>query len=100
MAIFAITYTYAADSASQRDQYRPEHREHLTELAKRDQLLLSGPINDDGPPAALLIVRAGDASEAERLLAEDPFQREGLVAEIGVRAWEPVLGSLSGPFVS
>ncbi len=44
--------------------------------------------------AALLVVRAESAEDAAARLSSDPFQVNGVVANIDVREWKPVLGEL------
>ncbi|QAY70898.1 YciI family protein [Xylanimonas protaetiae] len=94
MAVFAVTYVYAPDPA-RLDAFRPEHRAFLGALHDAGSVVVSGPLPAaDGVGGALLIVEAPDADAAAALLDDDPFRREGLVAERVVRAWVPVIGSL------
>lgn len=90
MAVFAVTYLYDARDAD-RDVLRPDHRAFLRRLNEAGALLASGPWTD-GDAGALLVVRAEDAQGASALLAQDPFQRAGLVADVTVRGWNPVIG--------
>lgn len=91
MPLYAVEYTYSDDTAA-RDEHRPAHREFLAGLAAEGTLKVSGPV--EAEPAAALIVLEGDGVEAVRqLLAEDPFQQQGLVTAVSVRPWSPVLGS-------
>ena len=90
MPLYAVEYTYS-DDASARDEHRPAHREFLGALAQEGTVRLSGPL--EGEPAAALIAIEGDSVESVRqLLGEDPFQQQGLVTAVTVRAWTPVLG--------
>ncbi len=91
MPLYAVQYTYD-DRDDVRDAVRPEHRGYLNGLAGRGHLLGSGPYID-GAPGALLVFRAADRVELDVLLADDPFAREGLIAQTEVRAWDLVLGS-------
>jgi uncharacterized protein YciI len=91
MPLYAVEYTYS-DDASARDEHRRAHREFLGSLAREGTVRLSGPV--EGEPAAALIVIEGDSVESVRqLLGEDPFQQQGLVTAVTVRAWTPVLGA-------
>lgn len=89
--VFALTYVYGgpADVLAAR---RPEHRRFLGGLLDRGLLLASGPFAGDGPAGALLLFRAADAAEVERLSDEDPLVRHGVVTERTVRPWQVVLG--------
>ncbi|CAI9406659.1 YciI family protein [Aestuariimicrobium sp. T2.26MG-19.2B] len=90
MAFSVVTYTYlnAPDALA---EVRLEHRAFLRGLADQGTLAASGPLNDS-PEGALLLLRIDDTDEATALLADDPFQREGLVTEVSVRSWDPVIG--------
>lgn len=88
MAIFCVEYRYTDDSAG-RDTHRAEHRAYLE---GQPGLLLSGPYLDD-PAGALIVLETEHLAEIEKILAADPFQREGLVAERTIRSFNPVLGS-------
>ena len=93
MAAFAVQYTYV-DDASRVATFRPEHREHLSELHREGTLLLSGPLS--GEPGALLIVLADSAEEALAKRDGDPFKRERVIADRSVREWTVVIGQLPG----
>ena len=93
MNTFAVRYSYD-ERADVRDVVRPEHRAWLASQAERGVLLGSGPLTD-GEPGALLVFRAPDADVLRALLAEDPFNREGLVRSTEVRGWDVVLGPWS-----
>lgn len=90
MSFYAVRYTYVDDPRV--EQVRPEHRRFLGSLVEAGHLKASGPYVDVTPPAALLIFEAASAADVERLLAEDPFQREHLVADATITEWNPVLG--------
>lgn len=94
MSLFAVHYTYSDDTAA-RDEHRPAHREFLSALATEGVVLLSGPYAavDEAPDAALLLLRGDSAAELVELLREDPFQQQGLVEQVAVREWTPVLGA-------
>lgn len=92
MATFAITYAYT-DDVARRDAVRPRHRAYLGDLAERGINLASGPFGDDDTAGALLIVRAEDRAAAVAALADDPFQREDVVASVSVNEWRPVIGA-------
>ncbi|MBX9244071.1 hypothetical protein ICW40_04515 [Actinotalea ferrariae] len=97
MTVFAVQYTYD-DRAEERDRVRRSHRAYLAELHSAGTLLMSGPYSGAThgvaaePDGALLLVRAADTAEVERLLDADPFALSGLVAERSIRGWTPVFG--------
>lgn len=47
MPIYAVTYTYADDSAAARDTHRPAHRAYLSTLSEQGINLVSGPFGAD-----------------------------------------------------
>lgn len=93
MSLFVVHYTYSDDTAA-RDEHRPAHREFLGGLADEGTVLLSGPYADveEAPDAALLLLRGDSAATLAELLREDPFQQQGLVEQVAIREWTPVLG--------
>ncbi|XKK61194.1 YciI family protein [Streptomyces sp. ARC32] len=94
MATFAVTYTYAEDSAPARDEHRPEHKDFLESQFNAGRLRVSGPLGQDGAPGALLVFEAGSADELAALLDQDPFRREGLIAERTIRDWQIFFGGV------
>lgn len=90
MPYFAVDYHYSRDPRL--EDVRPEHRAHLRTLVDRGLLRASGPLVGVAEPAALLIFQADDADAVRTALADDPFQRESLVADWTVTEWNPVLG--------
>ncbi|MGH3352790.1 MAG: YciI family protein [Nocardioides sp.] len=93
MSLFAVTYRYAAGSATGRDDHRPSHLEFLTGLYETGRLVVSGPTDASGPePGALLIVRGESLAEVEKIMAQDPFAGRGYV-ERTVRSWDPKFGA-------
>lgn len=90
MTTFAVQYHYD-QRTDLRDQVRPAHRAYLVGLQEQGLLLGSGPYAD-GPDGALLVFAAADRAALDALVADDPFSREGLVAQLDVREWTLVLG--------
>jgi hypothetical protein len=99
MTLYVVHYSYSDDTAA-RDEHRAAHREFLSGLASDGVVLISGPYAavDGAADAALLILRGNSAAELVELLREDPFQQQGLVEQVAVREWTPVLGAwFDGP---
>ncbi|MEB3370485.1 YciI family protein [Saccharopolyspora mangrovi] len=95
MAVYAVTYHYTDDSAG-RDEHRSAHKEFLSELGRRGINMCSGPFGPQEAAGALLLISATSRDEAVACTEEDPFRRHGLVAEVTVREWVPLLGRLAG----
>ncbi|MDT0327571.1 YciI family protein [Nocardiopsis lambiniae] len=98
MAVYAITYVYAENSDAARDEHRPAHREYLGGLTEQGINLCSGPFGAQDAPGALLLFRADSAEEVLALTEKDPFRLEGVVTDVQVREWIPVLGPLAEHF--
>ncbi|WP_066906625.1 YciI family protein [Millisia brevis] len=95
MAVFAITYVYADGSESGRNEHRPGHKEHISALADRGSVLMSGPWGADETPGALILVRADSKQDALALTDADPFRLNALVADVTATEWVPMLGRLA-----
>lgn len=62
----------------------PQHVAHWRELGLREYL--GGPFADRS--GGLITFEARSGEEAEQLVADDPFVREGLLANHWVKAWQ------------
>jgi len=94
MAIFALNYVYT-DNAAGRDEHRLAHKQHITSLAEKDIVLMSGPLGPNETPGALIVVRADDKESALAHTDADPFRVHGLVASATATEWVPMLGRLT-----
>ncbi|MGJ7907784.1 YciI family protein [Actinopolyspora sp. H202] len=93
MATFVVHIRYGEDRELL-ERVRPEHRDYAKDLANRGVLLAGGPFVDgDG---AMLVYEVPDRAELDRILAEDPYAREGVLGETTVREWKAVTGSWLG----
>ena len=89
MAKFAAVVGYIADQDRVSD-IRPVHREYLNQLLESGKLYKSGPFTDGS--GALIIYEAEDLAEAQILLANDPFSKNGIINEATLREWKIVMG--------
>lgn len=90
MNIYAINYNYDDATAAQRDEIRPVHVEFLKSQFEAGRLLASGPV-DDGA-GALLIITGEDENDALQLMDNDPYAKNNLLAERGIRKWGVFFG--------
>jgi uncharacterized protein len=97
VTVFAVTYRYTDDAAA-RDEHRSEHRDYLRGLADRGIVAVSGPYAADEQPGALLLFKASSRGEVVELTGQDPFNVRGLISEITVTEWEPLIGPLAKEF--
>jgi uncharacterized protein YciI len=72
----------------------PEHKGFLKSQLDAGRLRVSGPLGPDGTPGALLVFEAGSPDDVTALLNQDPFHREGLIAERTVREWQICFGGV------
>lgn len=93
METFVVGYRYGA-SPEQLELVRPIHRQWLSELLAKGDLLASGPMLDN--PEALLIFRADSIGDLAKLLDNDPFDIAGFIESRTIQRWNPVFG----PFTS
>lgn len=91
MAFFVLEYRYADMDA--RARARADHLEYLHGLADQGTVVLAGPVGDGS--GAMVVYRAQDEAEVQRLVAEDPYTREGVAADHRVRPWNVVVPSQS-----
>jgi hypothetical protein len=93
MGTFAVTYAYSPSTSAGRDKHRPRHVDFLQEQFDEGRLLRSGPFGPDEDPGALLVIEAASKADAEALMDQDPFYRNGLVEHRSIRQWNVVFGS-------
>jgi uncharacterized protein YciI len=64
---------------------RPAHRDYARKLHAMGRLETAGPWADES--GALLVYCVADRAELDAILAEDPYNREGVVQIVSVREW-------------
>lgn len=89
MTRFAAILEYTTD-ADRLNEVRPTHREYLQSLLDSGKLDCSGPFPDGS--GALIIYLAEDLAEAQVLLANDPFSKNGLITGATLKEWNIVMG--------
>jgi uncharacterized protein YciI/hemerythrin-like domain-containing protein len=93
---FIVFATDKPGSADLRAATRPEHRQYLHGGHEGIRLHHAGPtLSDDGRSmnGTLLVVEADDIARVRRFVAEDPYSRAGLFAEVTIRPWNWVTGA-------
>ncbi len=84
---YAAVIEYTPDKAKIA-AVRPTHRQYLTGLRERGQLVAAGPFTDDW--GAIIVYEADTRDEAEKLLRDDPFHAGGIFVNYELRPWNPV----------
>ena len=92
MGLYVIQYRYQTDLKFLVEAYRPSHRTHMRRLESEGKLVSAGFLQDATFDGGMLMVRAESAQEALSFLEDDPFQQQGLMDELTIRAWVPTLG--------
>lgn len=88
MARFVRQIAFTGDD-QRRLAVRPSHRRQLQELHAQGRLLMAGPwAEDDG---ALLVYEVADEAHMRQLIGQDPYTAAGVVQEISLRRWIPIL---------
>jgi uncharacterized protein YciI len=87
---FAAIIDYIQDKAKI-SEIRPTHRQYLTGLKDKGQLVAAGPFTDDS--GALIIYEAPSAAEAEQLVKNDPFNKGGIFIKWQLRPWNTVMAN-------
>lgn len=87
---FAAIIEYLQDKAKI-GEIRPTHRQYLTSLKEKGQLVACGPFTDDS--GALIIYEAATKEDAEQLLQGDPFCKNGVFVKWQLRPWNAVMAN-------
>lgn len=88
---YILFYKTIEDYIEKRELYRDEHLK-LAELArKKGTLIMAGALADPAD-GAVLIFRGDSAEVAESFAANDPYVKNGLIADWNVRPWTVVIG--------
>ena len=85
--IYAAIAKYTPD-ASTIAKARPAHREYLTRLRDRNQLVISGPFGGDS--GGLLVYEAENPQQVEAMIREDPFAKQGVFLSWEIRPWNVI----------
>jgi uncharacterized protein YciI len=72
------------DEAARVREVAPQHAQYWSETGSAER---GGPFSDRS--GGLIIFDAADEDAAERMVAADAFQREALLEEWWLNAWEP-----------
>ncbi|WP_216381098.1 YciI family protein [Arcanobacterium phocae] len=89
MSTFAVIYTYDPAQTDLTTEVRPRHREFLKMLFDKGALKASGPIAGG---RALIVVDAESESKVRELLADDPFNKAGVLANVEIAEWTVIYG--------
>ncbi len=86
--LFALHLLDKPDSAALRQRVRPEHKAYLARVA--EHIAFAGPLlRDDGQTmvGSLLVIDFVSRDAVQAWLADEPFTRAGLYAEVRIHAF-------------
>jgi uncharacterized protein YciI len=93
---YAVWATDRPGMLATRVRVREAHRARLRDPGAHPVTVVAGgPTLDDAHAAmngSLLVVEAESVEAVRRFMAEDPYQLEGVYAQVEVRAWQWGLG--------
>ncbi len=89
MPLFTLAMRFPK-TEDRRGELRGLHRSYLAGLRDEGKVVAAGPWGHES--GALIIFQADDAAEARTLLANDPYVREGVLDEVELHEWQPVIG--------
>ena len=92
MAHVAVVYEYGPGTQDLHAQHAAAHVAFLQRLLDQGVLSLSGRLDMDGAPGALLVLTA-EVDQVTSLLDEDPFWTSGVVAQRRVWPWSIAFGA-------
>lgn len=96
MPQFVLLCRDKPDSLDLRMETRPAHLEYFQSFGNK--LLLGGPMLDGkgDPIGSMMVIEAADEGEARAIADEDPYNKAGLFADVGVVPFKTVIENFSG----
>ncbi|MDJ0761570.1 MAG: YciI-like protein [Myxococcota bacterium] len=88
---FVLFYTYRDDYLQRREPLRQAHLELASAAHQRGDIFMAGAFVEP-PFGAVLIFKTDDVSKVERFVEQDPYVKNGLVADWQIRPWSVAIG--------
>lgn len=92
-SIYVAEYLYEDDINELKAEFRGAHRQFMRQLNSEGHIFSTGRIDAFNSSGSLTIVLAPSGQAVRDLLSEDPYIKGGLVKEVLVRSWTPVVGT-------
>ncbi|MEX2485754.1 MAG: YciI-like protein [Brumimicrobium sp.] len=89
---YILFYKTIDDYIEKRAQYREEHLKLAQEAHKNGSLVMAGAL-DNPADEAVLVFKGNSSNIAENFAKNDPYVKNGLIAEWNVRPWTVVIGN-------
>ncbi len=90
MPFFVVTMSHPDGEAW--GQHLRAHVDYLQSLIRQGKLRASGRLKGKALRSGFLIFTTETREETEALIQEDPFTKEGLIAELTIHEWDPLFG--------
>lgn len=89
---YILYYKTVENYVEKRTSYRTEHLKYALDFQKDGHLVMAGALAD--PTDGAVLIFKGDSPEIARKFAmNDPYVKNGLIAEWEVREWTVVIGN-------
>lgn len=89
---YILFYKTIDNYIEKRAKYRAEHLQLAQEAYKNSSLVMAGAL-DEPADQAVLIFKGDSKKVAEDFAENDPYVKNGLIAEWSVRPWKVVIGN-------
>ncbi len=84
-----LFYDYVDDIVDKRGPHRDAHLAHIAHWKDDGRVVMAGAIGDP-PHGGVLAMRVDDPATVEEFVADDPYNKAGLVKEWRVEPWTVV----------
>jgi uncharacterized protein len=81
-----LFYDYVEDIVERRGPHRDAHLAHIARWKDDGRVVMAGAIGDP-PHGGVLAMRVDDPALVDEFVAEDPYNKAGLVSEWRVEPW-------------
>lgn len=93
--VYIAEYIYIDDINELKAEFRPAHREFMRKMHDDGIVLATGRIDAFNISGSMTLVKAASGQQVRDMLSDDPYIKGGLVKQVIVRAWTPVVGTYS-----
>jgi hypothetical protein len=81
-----LLYTYVDDMLERRGPHRPAHLDRVAAERAAGRIVMAGATGDP-PSGGAIVWRGVTAGEIEAFVADDPYQRAGLITSYRIERW-------------
>lgn len=89
---YILFYTTVDNYIEKRVPYRDEHLRLAQQACQNGSLILGGAL-DDPADSAMLVFKSDSPEIAKEFANNDPYVKNGLIAEWHIRPWNVVIGN-------